>query len=134
MIKPSAVYAVVELAGKILILASARVAALEALLGQESRLIGAVSAEQLLTLQVQHPFDSARQVPVLGEESVGLEDGTAVVHMAPGAGPLDYEVGVRNGIEVYSPVDAAGCYTAQVIPATLSGLKVADVHGTIITD
>ncbi|MCD7782254.1 MAG: isoleucine--tRNA ligase [Methanosphaera sp.] len=44
---------------------------------------------------------------------VTLEDGTGCVHTAPGHGPEDYEVGMKYGIEPFSPVGEDGCYTDE---------------------
>ena len=45
---------------------------------------------------------------------VTLEDGTGVVHTAPGHGQEDYESGLRYNLEIYSPVDDAGRFTPEV--------------------
>jgi len=47
---------------------------------------------------------------ILGEH-VTLEDGTGLVHTAPGHGEEDYEVGRGYGLPIYSPVDDEGRYT-----------------------
>ncbi|KAL6079573.1 Isoleucine--tRNA ligase, variant 2 [Balamuthia mandrillaris] len=52
--------------------------------------------------------------------------GTQIVHAAPGCGPEDYDMAMRHGLEVFSPVDADGRYTDQVQPSkALSGKFVA---------
>ena len=45
---------------------------------------------------------------------VTLEDGTGVVHTAPGHGQEDYESGLRYNLEIYSPVDDAGRFSPEV--------------------
>jgi isoleucyl-tRNA synthetase len=133
MIKPGVDYAVVKIGHRMVIVAQSRLALAALWAGEhEVEQIATVSAEVLSHLHAQHPFDTERTVPVLLEESVGLDEGTAVVHTAPGAGPLDYEVGVRSGLEIYAPVDAAGCYTEAVVPSGLAGKAVAEVLGEII--
>ncbi len=47
----------------------------------------------------------------------------------PGCGPVDYEWGVKHGLEIYSPVTADGRYTEQVVPVSLSGISIADAQG-----
>ena len=39
---------------------------------------------------------------------VTLEDGTGIVHTAPGHGQEDYESGLRYHLDIYSPLDDAG--------------------------
>ena len=54
-----------------------------------------------------HPFAQRESKGILGEH-VTLEQGTGIVHTAPGHGMEDYIVGLQNGLQVYCPVDAAG--------------------------
>ena len=61
----------------------------------EKKVVATCKAEDLVGLKAQHPFIENLQVPVLADQFVGLTDGTAVVHCAPGCGPEDYEMGLR---------------------------------------
>jgi len=79
-----------------------------------------------------HPLIDNYEVPVLLDDSVLTDDGTACVHNAPGAGPIDYEVGVKNNLEVYSPITPSGHYTQDIVPAELVGLSVNDGQGWVI--
>lgn len=47
---------------------------------------------------------------VLSEEYVDLSAGTGLVHMAPGCGPEDYEVGKANDIPAFNNLDEKGFY------------------------
>ena len=59
-----------------------------------------------------HPlFD--RESRVVFADYVTMEDGTGIVHTAPGHGKEDFETGVREGLEILCPVDSSGTYTAQ---------------------
>jgi isoleucyl-tRNA synthetase len=49
---------------------------------------------------------------VLGDY-VTQDQGTGSVHIAPGHGQEDYEVGMRYGLPVMAPVDPAGKFTAE---------------------
>jgi isoleucyl-tRNA synthetase len=71
-----------------------------------------------------HPTEQGRVVPVVYDSMVSLSDGTAVVHTAPGCGPEDYLVGVKNKLEIYSPISEKGLYTEGVFPAELKGMHV----------
>jgi len=66
------------------------------------------------------------KVPVILDSSVGLDEGTAFVHCAPGCGPIDYEIGVKNNLEIYSPISASGKYTFDIVPKELVDMKVSD--------
>lgn len=73
-----------------------------------------------------HPFIDNFSVPLLLDDSVQLEDGTAFVHCAPGVGPEDYEVGVKNNIDIFSPVGPDGRYTADIMPQELKDMPIVD--------
>jgi len=47
---------------------------------------------------------------VLSDEYVDLSAGTGLVHMAPGCGPEDYEVGHRNNIPPFNNLDESGVF------------------------
>ena len=47
---------------------------------------------------------------VLSEEYVDLSAGTGLVHMAPGCGPEDYEIGHRNGIPPFNNLNEHGYF------------------------
>ena len=63
---------------------------------------------------------------ILGAEFVNTEDGTGVVHLAPGFGEDDMDVCRAHGIPVVCPVDDAGCFTSEV--PTWEGLQVFDAN------
>jgi isoleucyl-tRNA synthetase len=70
------------------------------------------SGERLEGLVARHPlFD--RVSPVVFASYVTMEDGTGVVHTAPGHGKEDFETGQQYGLETLCPVDASGAFTAQ---------------------
>ncbi|MBI2134404.1 isoleucine--tRNA ligase [Candidatus Woesearchaeota archaeon] len=58
-------------------------------------------------LKSKHPKVHA---VVLSEEYVDTSSGTGLVHMAPGCGPEDYEVGHRNNIPPWNLVEEDGVY------------------------
>jgi len=59
--------------------------------------------------EFREKYEWAHRV-VLGEH-VTLDDGTGLVHTAPGHGEEDFEVGRQYGLPIYSPVDDEGRYT-----------------------
>ncbi len=90
------------------------------------RVLKTFVAEMLIGQRVQHPFIVDLTVPIIGDGFVSLEDGTACVHSAPGCGPEDYEVGLKNNLEIYSPITADGKYSSEINPAELAGMSVTD--------
>ena len=41
-------------------------------------------------------------------DDVALDTGTGIVHIAPGAGPEDFELAQVHGLPVLTPVDESG--------------------------
>jgi len=81
---------------------------------------------------VQHPFITDFLVPVLLDEMVQIADGTACLHSAPGCGPEDYLLGVKNGLDIFSPLSPDGRYTKGIQPETLEGMSIAEAQGAVI--
>ena len=52
--------------------------------------------------------------PVLAADFVAMDAGTGLVHIAPGHGEEDYELGRRAGLKIYNPVDDDGRFIAEV--------------------
>src|SRR3972149_3548717 len=71
-----------------------------------------------------------RPSPLLPGEHVTLESGTGVVHIAPGHGQEDYELGLKFGLEIYNPVDNAGKFM-QVVPE-FAGQHVFKANDAIV--
>jgi isoleucyl-tRNA synthetase len=59
-----------------------------------------------------HPL-AKRDSPVVFANYVTMEDGTGVVHTAPGHGKEDFDTGKTYGLEVLCPVDERGAFTQQ---------------------
>lgn len=70
-----------------------------------------------------HGFDF--DVPALAGDFVTLETGTGIVHIAPGHGADDWELGVANGIAVPDTVGADGAYLDHV--PLFAGVKVMEL-------
>ncbi|MCS7224055.1 MAG: isoleucine--tRNA ligase, partial [Armatimonadetes bacterium] len=84
--------------------------------------VGSFVGHQLKGLVTRHPLYD-RPSPVVLSEFVTLEQGSGLVHTAPGHGPEDYVVGVREGLPILSPIDAWGRFTDEAGPR-LQGVHV----------
>src|SRR5919108_2006719 len=73
---------------------------------------GAWSGADLEGIICRHPWIERDSKVILGE-FVTQDQGTGCVHIAPGHGQEDYEVGLRNGLPVVAPVDSHGKFTAE---------------------
>ncbi|CAI8193101.1 MAG: Isoleucine--tRNA ligase [Alphaproteobacteria bacterium] len=66
-------------------------------------------------------------VPVLAGDFVTDETGTGLVHIAPGHGQDDFELGLKNNIEVPFTIDEGGVYLDSV--PIFAGKRVLDDKG-----
>ena len=132
-VNPEIDYAVVELNGEKLILAEARLASYERELGEAVR-VGTLKGSELIGRTYTPLFDYFSDTPsafqVLGAEFVTTEDGTGVVHMAPGFGEDDQIACLAAGIETICPMDSHGCYTAEV--SDWAGIHVFEANPLVI--
>ena len=71
-------------------------------------------------------FRSENAFGVLGADFVDTEEGTGVVHMAPGFGEDDMQTCNANHIPTVVPVDDACCFPAVVPP--WPGVQVFDAN------
>lgn len=125
MAKPNSEYVLLELNNKYII-AGAQVAdKLVELLATEKKVIKKFSAQELAGAKAVNPI-SNHVVPIIFDESVGSTEGTAFVNCAPGCGPIDYEVGVKNDLEIFSPLSSNACYVRDIIPTELENMPVKD--------
>ena len=132
-VKSDITYGVVELDGKPIVMAVELVAPLFAKLGKPAPEATAVfQGAELEGLKVKHPIFPDLTVPVVMDDYVSLDTGTGVVHIAPGHGQEDYGVGLRYGLEVFSPVNGKGLYDANV--PQYQGMHVFKANEVIIED
>jgi isoleucyl-tRNA synthetase len=93
----------------------------QGLLEEVSKKLGWEATEVLKTfrydaiegMKARHPFID-RDSRLLPGEHVTLEAGTGCVHIAPGHGQDDYELGLKYGLDIYNPVDNAGKFMSVV--------------------
>ena len=83
------------------------------------------------------PFDeleaqSGVEHRVIPWTDVGEDEGTAIVHIAPGAGPEDFALGKEHGLPVVAPLDENGFYVDGF--GWLTGQSVFDVRDRIFAD
>ena len=76
-------------------------------------MVGTLSGRELDGLEYRHPFID-RVGRVVLADYVTTDAGTGLVHTAPGHGEDDYETGLRENLDVYSPVLANGKYDDTV--------------------
>ena len=103
----------------------------ETLFGPGAADAPAVEGLFLEGLTCRNPLNHEESQGVLAE-FVSDQDGTGVVHIAPGHGADDYLVGRSYGLPTLSPVDESGTFTADVRPNELAGKKIWAANKEII--
>jgi isoleucyl-tRNA synthetase len=92
--------------------------------------LGRVRGKELEGARYRHVFID-RESPIVLADYVTVEDGTGLVHTAPGHGADDYKTGLAYNLPTLSPVDASGRYTAEA-PANLVGETVFKANPAVI--
>ena len=68
--------------------------------------------EELVGLEYEGPYDAmpaaVKEHRVIPWDEVSLTEGTGIVHIAPGAGTEDFELGRLHGLPVVVPIDESG--------------------------
>ena len=131
-VRPDGEYVRARHGDEVLIVDRAR---LGAVLGDDAEVLSTLRGSELVGRPYATAFDHLpAQEPVehrvLGWDEVSLEEGTGIVHIAPGAGAEDFELGVRDGLPVLVPVDEAGAFYPGY--GELTGLTTAGASDPII--
>lgn len=82
-------------------------------------------------MKARHPFLD-RTATVHTAEFVTLETGSGCVHIAPGHGDDDYQLGRKVGLELLSPVDDYGKFTEECGVPALVGKNVFEGNEDVI--
>ena len=93
------------------------------------KVLGTVKGKKLAGIKYTHPF-IPRKSEILLADFVTLQEGTGCVHVAPGHGEEDYELGRRHNLPILSPVDDEGKFTSEV--EELKGTSVFGANPLII--
>ncbi len=95
-----------------------------------SRILAYATGEELAGLEYTHVLNG-KTCPVLTGEHVTLEQGTGLVHTAPGHGQEDYIVGLGAKLDIYSPLKNDGRFD-DTVGERLRGLKVFDANPVVV--
>jgi isoleucyl-tRNA synthetase len=140
-VHPKVEYALVWVDGNVSVMASGLVEKVTRMAKAEQVVvIASTMGDKLVGLKYRHPFvtvapacglgrkcDADKLWSIVAAEYVTVEDGTGLVHTAPGHGQEDYQTGLREGLPVYSPVKGDGTYD-DTAPDWLRGRSVWDAN------
>lgn len=132
---PDIDYAVLEEDGRRYIVGDATLASYDKELGTAER-VGSMKGAELVGRRYRPLFPFFATTPnafrVLAGEFVNTEEGTGIVHLAPGFGEDDQRVCEEAGIPVVVPVDERARFTAEV--PDYAGLQVFEANGPVLRD
>ena len=125
-IAPEADYAKVRLGDDVYYLMASLV---KSVMPDEAQQIGTVKGQELLGLAFSGPMEDlpAQQKVVrrtIPWDVVTDDEGTGIVHIAPGCGAEDFQLGQDLGLDVIVPIDDNGYFTKQI--GWLTGTHVRD--------
>ncbi len=133
---PEYQYAAFEHDGRTLVMAEALLPQWAAVFGAQPRIVARFAGQELVgrcyTPLFPYFQDQAEQggFRILPADFVTLTDGVGIVHCAPAFGEDDYWLCKRHGVGVRNPVDARGCFTAEV--PDFAGRNVHDCNRDLI--
>lgn len=128
---PEIEYVLIEVKNHKYLLGKSRLEALtEMLKWEEPKVLQNIFGWELEGMSYKHPLYE-RVSPIILGDHVTLEDGTGLVHTAPGHGEDDFIVGQKYGLDVFCPVDEQGNMT-QEAGERFAGLFVEDCNLEII--
>ncbi|OFW35646.1 MAG: isoleucine--tRNA ligase [Acidobacteria bacterium RIFCSPLOWO2_12_FULL_60_22] len=93
------------------------------------QVLATMEGSRLEKTRFQHPFLERESAGILGTH-VTLEQGTGIVHTAPGHGQEDFEVGEKYKLETLSPVDARGRFVEGY--GEISGKTVFEANPVVV--
>ncbi len=137
-VNPEYTYAKVEDRGSIIYFSKSLVETLKKdhVLTEDAKVIGEVKGSELVGLRYRGPFDelpaqeeTRNQHRVLSWDEVGEDEGTGIVHTAPGAGAEDFKLGKENGLTSIAPLDQNGIYREGF--GDFTGKSAADVNDMV---
>lgn len=97
----------------------------------EINIVQELKGSLLEHLKYQHPIVD-RQSPIILADYVSAEDGTGLVHNAPGFGLEDYLACKKYQIPPYTPIDQYGKYDQSINDAELAGMFYVDANPVVI--
>jgi isoleucyl-tRNA synthetase len=133
-VHPDLAYLKVRQHGRVFYLAED--AAPHALTG-EFEVLDRVRGKALVGMTYRGPFDDLPvnanlNHRVIAWDEVAADEGSGIVHTAPGCGREDYQLSKENGLPVIAPIDELGHYVEGF--GWLTGMYAHDVSGPIIED
>lgn len=132
-VNPSFSYVLVDIGEEILILEHSLMQNILAQTGIVNfKILDKVRGSEMAGLLYEQPFAMIDAGEVICAEFVSKEEGTGLVHLAPGHGEEDYVAGLKHRLPVLMPVDDRGRFTKEA--RVFAGEHVFKANEHIIAD
>jgi len=118
-------YLFAKVDGKVVVFGKENAERIREELGWEWEVLRVENGKYFEYKKFQHPLFPDRVSLGILADFVSSEEGSGIVHIAPGHGKEDYEVGKIYNLEVFSPVDEVGNFTQDADRQTKYPLNVA---------
>lgn len=129
---PQMNYSLVDVGDEVLIVGTPLLeGVMEDLHASDYKKLGELKGSELSGMLVVHPWEKRRS-RVVTAEYVNFEQGTGAVHIAPGHGQEDYQVGLEYQLPMPMPVDDRGRFTGET--PLFEGLFVEEANAKILDD
>lgn len=129
-VNPKFDYSVVQVGNKKYVVATGLLDKVAEEIGwADYKVVQTVKGADMEYMKAKHPLYDKESLVTEGFH-VTLDDGTGLVHTAPGFGADDFNVGQKYDLPVFSPVDAHGRYTDEV--PELEGMFYQDVDKLMV--
>jgi len=144
-VHPDVEYALVWVDGNVTVMATKLIEKVtQQARSEEVSVLARTTGEKLVGLRYKHPFVTQQPKCALQRacslekiwslvpaDYVTTEDGTGLVHTAPGHGTEDYQSGLKHVLPVYCPVRGDGTYDNSV-PEWLRGLSIWKANDLVV--
>ena len=119
-VHPSQPYVAIDVGGEVHIVAGARLEEYQRLLAERAAgrptatvVKAGILGTDLVGTAYEHPWID-RDGAIAAAEFVAMDAGSGLVHIAPGHGEEDYDLGKALGLRIYNPVDDDGRFIAEI--------------------
>jgi len=140
-VNPKELYVLAKFGSKSLIVAKKRLDAVSAMLNESAIVLEEFYGAEIEDMQYANPLEE--YVPkqkelrkyhrvIASEDMVTMDEGTGLVHIAPGHGLTDYNFGKANGLPIFSPVTGSAMYTEDA--GKYKGLTVPLEANKVVMD
>ncbi|MFO0856647.1 MAG: isoleucine--tRNA ligase [Phycisphaerales bacterium] len=144
-VHPDVEYALVWVDGNVTVMATKLIEKVtQQARSEEVSVLARTTGDKLVGLRYKHPFVSTPPAcalqracsvekiwSVVPADYVTTEDGTGLVHTAPGHGTEDYQSGLKHTLPIYCPVKGNGTYD-NTVPEWLRGQSIWKANDAVV--